>query len=393
MKSYILIFCISLQCIFGAVVNNQTWESGSTLFGFFQKYNIPASVYYDLPAEDRELTSEIYAGVRYYTALDDDNNLLQALIPIGDGMQIHIFRYKNGYKMDFTPVTYFENEQRLVISVQRSIYQDLMEVTDDQGLVNELLNAYKNSISFNRTVLKGDKVALIYNRKYRLGKPLGNAQIKAAMVETNKKPNYLFAYNGRYYDIKGKEIEGFLLSLPISGARISSKFSLGRKHPILGFVRPHYGVDYAAPKGTIVSAAGSGTIVFAGQKGGYGNVIEVRHENGIKTVYAHLNSFAPGMKTGKYVKKGQYIAKVGSTGLSTGPHLHFGVYKNNQPVNPLGNIKAATKELDKEHKEQFANLSDDLKGQIGTILAQVQEEQKESIIVSLPIDGFTKGMQ
>ena len=158
-------------------------------------------------------------------------------------------------------------------------------------------------------------------------------------------------------------------------------------------MRPHYGVDYAAPKGTIVSAAGSGTIVFAGQKGGYGNVIEVRHENGIKTVYAHLNSFAPGMKTGKYVKKGQYIAKVGSTGLSTGPHLHFGVYKNNQPVNPLGNIKAATKELDKEHKEQFANLSDDLKGQIGTILAQVQEEQKESIIVSLPIDGFTKGMQ
>ena len=257
---------------------------------------------------------------------------------------------KDGYKMDFTPIAYFENEQRLVLSIQRSIYQDLMEITDDQGLVNELLNAYKNSISFNRTVLKGDKVALIYNRKYRLGKPLGNAQIKVAMVETNKKPNYLFAYNGRYYDIKGKEIEGFLLSMPIVGARISSKFSLGRKHPILGFVRPHYGVDYAAPKGTIVSAAGSGTIVFAGQKGGYGNVIEVRHENGIKTVYAHLNSFAPGMKAGKYVKKGQYIAKVGNTGLSTGPHLHFGVYKNNQPVNPLGNIKAATKELDKAHK-------------------------------------------
>ncbi len=387
MKQYFLVFCMVCQVAFGAVVSSQTWESGSTLFGFFQKYNIPASVYYDLPPEDRELTSEIYAGVRYYTAFDDANNLLQALIPIGDGMQIHIFRYKDGYKMDFTPIAYFENEQRLVLSIQRSIYQDLMEITDDQGLVNELLNAYKNSISFNRTVLKGDKVALIYNRKYRLGKPLGNAQIKVAMVETNKKPNYLFAYNGRYYDIKGKEIEGFLLSMPIVGARISSKFSLGRKHPILGFVRPHYGVDYAAPKGTIVSAAGSGTIVFAGQKGGYGNVIEVRHENGIKTVYAHLNSFAPGMKAGKYVKKGQYIAKVGNTGLSTGPHLHFGVYKNNQPVNPLGNIKAATKELDKAHKEHFAKLSDDFKGQIEGILAQVQEEQKESIVVSLPVGG------
>ena len=392
MKRYFLILCVAYQAAFGAVVSNQIWESGSTLFGFFQKYNIPASVYYDLPPEDRELTSEIYAGVRYYTAFSEEGSLLQALIPIGDGMQIHIFRYKDGYKMDFTPIAYFENEQRIVLPIQRSIYQDLMEVTDDQGLVNELLNAYKNSISFNRTVLKGDKVALIYNRKYRLGKPLGNAQIKAAMVETNKKPNYLFAYNGRYYDIKGKEIEGFLLSMPIVGARISSKFSLGRKHPILGFVRPHYGVDYAAPKGTVVSAAGSGTIIFVGQKGGYGNVIEVRHENGIKTVYAHLNSFAPGMKVGKYVKKGQYIAKVGNTGLSTGPHLHFGVYKNNQPVNPLGNIKAATKELDKSHKEQFAKLSDEFKGQIETILAQVQEEQRESIVVSLPVGG-AEGLQ
>lgn len=393
MKKYILLFCVLVQWLLGAVVSNQTWESGSTLFGFFQKYNIPTSVYYDLPPEDRELTSEIYAGVRYYTAFDENDTLLQALIPIGDGMQIHIFRYKDNYKMDFTPIAYFENEQRLVLSIQRSIYQDLMEVTDDQGLVNEVLNAYKNSINFNRTVLKGDKIALIYNRKYRLGKPLGNAQIKVAMVETNKKPNYLFAYNGRYYDIKGKEIEGFLLSTPIIGARISSRFSLGRKHPILGFVRPHYGVDYAAPKGTVVSAAGNGTITFVGQKGGYGNVIELRHENGIKTVYAHLNSFAPGMKVGKYVKKGQYIAKVGNTGLSTGPHLHFGVYKNNQPVNPLGNIKAATKELDKTHKERFAQLSDDFKGQIETILAQVQEEQRESIIVSLPVGGLDEGLR
>ncbi|RDU54800.1 endopeptidase [Helicobacter sp. MIT 00-7814] len=383
------------QSAFGAVVESAVWENGNTLFGFFQKYNIPTSVYYDLNPEDRELTSEIYAGVRYFTALDSENNLVQALIPIGDGMQIHISRHNGSYKIDFTPIAYFETKQQIVLSIQKSAYQDLMELTDDKGLVNEFLSAYKNSVNFSRNVLKGDRLALVYERKYRLGNPLGNARIKAAMIETNKKPNYLFSFNnGRYYDIQGKEIEGFLLYTPIKTARISSRFSLGRKHPILGFVRPHYGVDYAAPKGSTVLSAGNGVINFVGKKGGYGNVIEIRHENGLKTIYAHLDSFAPGMKTGKSVKKGQYIAKVGSTGLSTGPHLHFGVYKNNRPINPLGNIKTQVKELLNKEKEEFLALANAYKGELDTIIAQADTEQKQALIVRLsPNDDFKKEIQ
>lgn len=370
---------------FGAVVSDGIWQSGDTLFGFFQRYNIPTSVFYDLSPTDRELTSEIYAGVRYYTALDNENNLVQALIPIGDGMQIHIFRYNDHYKIDFTPVSYFQSEQQLLISIQKSAYQDILELTDDTGLANEFINAYKNSVNFSSAVHKGDHLALIYNRKYRLGKPLGNAQIKAAMIETGKKPNYLFAFtNGRYYDINGKEIEGFLLNIPIIGARISSKYSLGRKHPILGFVRPHYGVDYAAPKGTTVSAAGNGTVVYVGKKGGYGNVVEISHEGGIKTLYAHLNSFAPKLRVGQKVKRGQFIARVGSTGLSTGPHLHFSVYKNNRPVNPLGSIKAQTKELPAEAKQEFFALVEGYKNEIELIVARAGESQEDSLMVSLP---------
>ncbi|RAX56128.1 peptidoglycan DD-metalloendopeptidase family protein [Helicobacter sp. 10-6591] len=381
----LLVVFIAVNGAYAAVVHNGVWENGNTLFGFFQKYKIPASVYFELSPEDRELTGEIYTGVRYFVALDEKDNLLQALIPIGDGMQIHIFRYKDSYKIDFRPIAYFESRQQIVLAIQKSAYQDLMELTDDKGLVNEFLSAYKNSVNFSRNVIKGDKLALIYDRKYRLGIPLGNPRIQAAMIETNRKPNYIFSFNnGRYYDGSGKEIEGFLLYAPIRFARISSRFSLGRKHPILGFVRPHYGVDYAAPKGTKVVSAGNGVVSFVGKKGGYGNVIEIRHENGLKTIYAHLDSFAPGMQSGRPVKRGQYIAKVGSTGLSTGPHLHFGVYKNNRPINPLGNIKTDRKELRDKEKREFLASANTYKSELDFLIAEAQlTEDRQAIVVRL----------
>ena len=357
-KKAIVLLSLWSSLSFGATAYSQIWESGYTFFAFFQKYNIPTSVYYNLPPKDRELTSEVYAGVTYYTLLDDNEELLQALIPIGDGMQIHIFKRDGEFKLDFAPMIYFEQEQTISLSIQSSLYQDLLEMTRDNGLVSEFLNAYKNSVNF-RSIQKGDRLAVIYDRKYRLGKPLKNANIKAAVVEINKKPHYIFRFNnGRYYNKDGKEIQGFLLQTPVAGARISSRFSLGRKHPILGTIRPHYAVDYAAPKGTPIVAAADGVVIFAGKRGGYGNLIEIRHENNLKTLYAHMNSFASGMKSGKKVKRWQLIGRVGSTGLSTGPHLHFGLYRNNVPINPLSSVKAVSKELQGKEKEKFMAVSE-----------------------------------
>lgn len=357
-KKAIVLLSLWSSLSFGATAYSQIWESGYTFFAFFQKYNIPTSVYYNLPPKDRELTSEVYAGVTYYTLLDDNEELLQALIPIGDGMQIHIFKRDGEFKLDFAPMIYFEQEQTISLSIQSSPYQDLLEMTRDNGLASEFLNAYKNSVNF-RSIQKGDRLAVIYDRKYHLGKPLKNANIKAAVVEINKKPHYIFRFNnGRYYNKDGKEIQGFLLQTPVAGARISSRFSLGRKHPILGTIRPHYAVDYAAPKGTPIVAAADGVVIFAGKRGGYGNLIEIRHENNLKTLYAHMNSFASGMKSGKKVKRGQLIGRVGSTGLSTGPHLHFGLYRNNVPINPLSSVKAVSKELQGKEKEKFMAVSE-----------------------------------
>lgn len=371
----LLVIGIMSGSAFAATAYRETWESGYTFFAFFQKYNIPNSVYYNLSPKDRELTSEVYAGVSYYTLLDDSGALLQALIPIGDGMQIHIYRRNDSYVLDFTPMIYFEQEETISLSIQKSPYQDMLEMTHDSGLVSEFLNAYKNSVNF-RGILKGDRLAVIYERKYRLGKPLKNANIKAAVVEINKKPHYLFRFkNGRYYNKEGKEIQGFLLQTPVTGARISSKFSLGRRHPILGVIRPHYGVDLAAPKGTPIVAAADGVISFAGKRGGYGNLIEIRHENNLKTLYGHMNSFANGIRTGKKIKRGQLIGRVGTTGLSTGPHVHFGLYRNSVPINPLSNVKAVSKELQGKDKEAFNALIEEFT----PILQQALEEEGNRI--------------
>lgn len=349
---------VALTCCvvaFGATSKSDIWSNGQTFLKFLENNNISSSVYWNLHADDKELTAEIYAGVRYYT-LEDNGMLLQALIPLNDEMQIHLYREGVDYKVDFIPVKYFKSNAQIAISIQKSPYQDLYELTGDTNLSNEFVNIYKNSLNFSRSVLRDDKLALIYDYKYRLGRSFGSPDIKAALIETNRKPNFLFAHtNGKYYDEKGNEMQGFLLSIPVFGARISSRFSLNRKHPILKVRRPHYGIDYAAPKGTSVRAAAGGKVVFAGSKSGYGKVVEVIHDNGLKTLYAHLHSYS--VKKGQHVKSGQKIAQVGNSGLSTGPHLHFGLYKNNRPINPSLNIKTTKSILGKDEKKEFLAIA------------------------------------
>lgn len=358
MKTLLKGIAIAVTCsavAFGATSKSEIWSSGATFLKFLEAHNVPSSIYWNLPAEDKELSAEIYAGVRYYTLMDNDI-LLQALIPLNDDMQIHLYRDGVDYKVDFIPVKYFKSNAQIAIAIQKSPYQDLYELTGDTNLSNEFLNIYKNSINFAKSVLKGDKLALIYDYKYRLGRGFGSPEIKASLIETNRKPNFLFAHsNGKYYDEKGNEMQGFLLRVPVSGARISSRFSLNRKHPILKVRRPHYGIDYAAPKGTRINAAAGGKVVFAGNKGGFGKVVEIAHDNGLKTLYAHLSSYS--VKKGQRVKAGQKIATVGNSGLSTGPHLHFGLYKNNRPINPNSSIRSAKSVLKKEEKAEFIKVA------------------------------------
>jgi murein DD-endopeptidase MepM/ murein hydrolase activator NlpD len=171
-----------------------------------------------------------------------------------------------------------------------------------------------------------------------------------------------------FYNLNGQSLRKSMLKSPLRYSRISSYFSNRRFHPILRIWRPHHGLDYVAPIGTPVSSIGDGKVTYAGWKGGYGNLVEIKHPNNYMTRYGHLSKIAPGIKAGKYVKMGDFIGNSGNTGLSTGPHLHFELHINNVPVDPLKinlprapSVKKEYKQLFENEKQKILEMSKDLK--------------------------------
>lgn len=161
-------------------------------------------------------------------------------------------------------------------------------------------------------------------------------------------------FDGDFFDEKGEALESMFLRAPLNYRRISSSFSGGRYHPILRKVRPHHGIDYAAARGTPVVSVGAGRVLFSGRKGGYGNVVEVRHANDFSTLYGHLNSIS--VRSGAHVRQGQVIGTVGSTGLSTGPHLHFQISKAGKFLNFLSLKIQRTRSVPKAKRKAFEDL-------------------------------------
>ena len=159
--------------------------------------------------------------------------------------------------------------------------------------------------------------------------------IQAAEMVNRGKTYRAFLFQGAYYDDQGDAVRSPLLRSPLKYTRISSRFTYRRRHPIYKTVRPHLGVDYAAPPGTRVVAVANGVVTFAGWNGGFGRFVELRHTNGLTTSYAHLSGIARGVRRGRRIEQGDSVGRVGSSGVSTGPHLDFRMTRNGQPINPL----------------------------------------------------------
>lgn len=216
-----------------------------------------------------------------------------------------------------------------------SLYESASKLGANSSITSQMVKLFSHKIDFDRDLKPGDKFELVFDRQVtESGRTVETGDLEYAEIRGIR--FYRFERRGdvEYFDDSGKNIKGFLLRTPVDGAHMTSGFGM-RRHPILGFNRMHQGIDFGAGTGTPVLAAGDGVVVEARRWGGYGNWLRIRHDNGWETGYAHLSRYAKGLRPGQRVRQGQLVAYVGTTGMSTGAHLHYEIWLKGHRVNPV----------------------------------------------------------
>ena len=224
---------------------------------------------------------------------------------------------------------------KVVGEIRYSLFDAFDAIGEQDQLVMAFAEILASEIDFYKDVREGDRFKLIVEKVYKGDDFIRYGPIHAVEYERGERSIKGISYHGTFYNEKGLSLRKAFLKVPLRFNRISSRFSRARKHPILGGVRPHYGVDYAAPTGTPIWAVADGTVISCGWGAGFGNQVILRHANGYMTCYGHLSAFGPKIRKGATVKQTQIIGYVGSTGLSTGPHLDYRLMKDGRFKNPL----------------------------------------------------------
>ena len=239
-----------------------------------------------------------------------------------------------------------------------SFYLAGMRADIPAGILAEVYDLLAFEMDFERDVRAGQKFSVVYEENYRDGEKVDNGSVVVVSFDAlrGNVKMYRFRKSDKtvgYYDPNGNGAIKSLKRTPINNAKVTSSFSTRRKHPVLGFTRAHKGVDFRAPTGTPIPSAGAGRVVARGFNRGHGNFIRIRHNGSFETLYAHMSKFAKNVKVGTTVKQGQIIGYSGSTGLSTGPHLHYEIIKDGKHVNPMTVKLPAINNLDAENKKKF----------------------------------------
>ena len=360
----VLTFLILLTFLNSKEIENLKWPHGESLISFLSKNNISKDIYFDLSKEDQELCSEIQAGIKYQIAYKEDI-LEDILIPISEEIQIHIFKKYNKFVLKIVPIKYEKTTEILVINIKNSPYEDILLTTHNYALAREFVRNFKKSFNF-RVLQPNDKIIIKYIQKIKLGNYYGVPEIIASAIVGKYKKKFIYKNpsDGRYYDSRAKSLTSVFFKIPLKYRRISSKFTKKRFHPILKRYIAHLGIDYAAPRGRKIRATAPGKIIFRGRKGGYGNTIVIKHKGGYRSLYAHQSKFSSHIKRGSWVKQGQLIGYVGTSGRSTGPHLHFGLYKNGRAINPAKVMSYSKKTLYGKTRKKFLKFSKTIKEEL-----------------------------
>ena len=285
--------------------------------------------------------SYIYSGrelsLVYKKLEDGSKSVVNLLYPIDNTTSIEIRKINDDFIVKENILKLNKKEVVVKSVIKDNLYNSAVKANIEPNIIVEFARIFGFEVDFQRDIRMGDWFEIYYEKfQDDNGKVRDTGKIIYASMFVNGEEINLYNFNNNneeeYYDIKGKSITKSLMKTPINGARLSSAFGM-RKHPILGYNKMHRGTDFAAPAGTPIMASGSGTVTRARWCGGGGNCVKIKHNSTYETIYAHMKSFAKGIKEGRKVKQGQIIGYVGSTGMSTGPHLHYEVIVNGKKVN------------------------------------------------------------
>jgi murein DD-endopeptidase MepM/ murein hydrolase activator NlpD len=314
-------------------------KSGENLGGIFSRLGVDQHIignlrsYTDGVFEIRKLRS----GNTYTAMMSSDNKLNYFVYSLNDTSYV-IFDFRDSLHVYMESKEVVRKLKSVSGVINSSLWTSFQSSGADPNMAVALANIFQWTIDFY-AIQKGDSYKVIYEELSVDGKPMGIGEIHCALFNQDGKDHYAFRFEEGsvtdYFDENGQNLRKEFLKAPLKFSRISSRFSNSRMHPILRIRRPHHGVDYAAPTGTPVHTIGNGTILKAAYAGGGGRQVSIRHSNGYTTSYMHLSGFGPGIRPGVSVVQGQVIGYVGSSGLATGPHLDFRVYKNNIAIDPL----------------------------------------------------------
>ncbi|MEE9330892.1 MAG: M23 family metallopeptidase [Methylophilaceae bacterium] len=311
-----------------------------------------------LSPDSRAINTQLIPGRTVDIKTNADGKLLYLEYELPDDQILVAGLTLSGYQVA-TQKLILEKHQVLKSAI---ITSSLFGATDDAGIPDQIAlkiaEIFSSEIDFNEDLRPGDRFNVVYDAFYNAGELMKTGDIQAVEFITKGKTHHAIHFGKAdskyaYYTPEGKSLHKSFLRSPLEFTRVSSSFNRGRFHPVLHKVRAHKGVDLAARSGTRIKASGDGKVVFMGRKGGYGNVIIIKHRNGIRTLYGHLSRFAKELKRGNEVEQSDIIGFVGMTGLATGPHLHYEFLLNGKHRDPMTVPLPTSIPLEAKYKKEF----------------------------------------
>lgn len=348
-------------------------KKGETLFDIFKRYSLDIRELFELREASANIHKlrELYPGRPYKIIIDENNKINSFTYWINEDSILNINRSESGFCAEKKDVVYERKIQHIGGTIKDNLISSMGEGRENLMLALQLSDIFAWDIDFTTDLRNGDTFKIVAEDFYLDGEFKKYGEILSAEFFNNGETFYAYRFEceGRtdYYDTEGRSLRMPFLKAPLSFRRISSGFTGKRFHPILKIYRPHHGLDYAAPAGTPVSTVGDGTVTFAGYKGQYGKLVIITHPNHYKTFYGHLSRIGKGIKNGMKVTQGQIIGYVGSTGLATGPHLHYEMRINKKPVNPLAVKMTRGTSIPKLLVDRFINFRNEMDSRLASI--------------------------